>query len=788
MATISRKDLIDDDAIHAPTLLGESFKSLLDSLQQIIAKTKELTDGLSGMNTSTVHVKNATQSLTQEQKSLNQIQNQIAVQISKQSDEYIRQSNVLQRVKQETKEKTDLGNREATSINAQNSSIKELTAALNANRTAYANLRNEHERGSSKGKELLKVIQDQDKSLKELTASVGQNQLKVGDYKGQLEELLSKFGDTGSKITEVFHTIGEVAVSGWGVAAAAIGGATFALKQYFELTEQGQIEQESFLTKIEAKWAHFKNSIAQGVENLRGPRNEEFELDQRQKDIDKIDDNEKTKKQLQDELNLDSESYFLAKSKKEVAEEELAVTISREEELAKAAKLELVARDSANKSAKERLEAITEADAIYKKVNKEDIELFTKKMGLQNRTIYLMAEGRDLLIDEKKKIDDNIAAIIRMQSDFDLSSKKRASMISNLTNETKGGTGVGNKENEDLNPFKGYEEDWQQYANASSKLIKEEYDKSKESIDQQKKDEEDFTKFFEDEQRKRDEQELKAVDKRYSKFKENQKKEEQLANEKREKEKALVNASSDAVDKIVNDQFNYQASLVQNHLAMLSETYSEEMAIAGNNQAAKIQLTNEYRAKEKEAQQELIKLKVEQAEFDKAVAAFKIGLTIAEDIASMNYVGAAIAAIELVAVEAKPLPKYAEGTESHSGGLAVVGEEGMELVRTPTGGLHITPASASVVDLPTGSQVFTNQETLKLFAMAGFNSFDFKKQNNDYDSKILKELKQLNKNSSNKTQSQPNYARMAAGVYEFKKESDTFTRQLRTLYMGQNHK
>lgn len=61
------------------------------------------------------------------------------------------------------------------------------------------------------------------------------------------------------------------------------------------------------------------------------------------------------------------------------------------------------------------------------------------------------------------------------------------------------------------------------------------------------------------------------------------------------------------------------------------------------------------------------------------------------------------------------IPKYAQGTENHPGGLAVVGDGGKsEGIKTPDGKLYKTDSKSTVVNLPKGSQVYPDINQLAL--------------------------------------------------------------------------
>lgn len=63
-----------------------------------------------------------------------------------------------------------------------------------------------------------------------------------------------------------------------------------------------------------------------------------------------------------------------------------------------------------------------------------------------------------------------------------------------------------------------------------------------------------------------------------------------------------------------------------------------------------------------------------------------------------------------------PVPKYAQGTKGHPGGLAIVGDgrgsnAGPELIQTPDGDTSLSPATDTVMDLPKGTSVLSAKKT-----------------------------------------------------------------------------
>ena len=68
----------------------------------------------------------------------------------------------------------------------------------------------------------------------------------------------------------------------------------------------------------------------------------------------------------------------------------------------------------------------------------------------------------------------------------------------------------------------------------------------------------------------------------------------------------------------------------------------------------------------------------------------------------------------IVAIAAKPIPKYQFGTDSHPGGPAIVGEVGKEQINLPDGRSFLSPDGPTLLNLPKNAQVIPHDETNRL--------------------------------------------------------------------------
>jgi hypothetical protein len=147
-------------------------------------------------------------------------------------------------------------------------------------------------------------------------------------------------------------------------------------------------------------------------------------------------------------------------------------------------------------------------------------------------------------------------------------------------------------------------------------------------------------------------------------------------------------------------------------MALLDKRYNEEIRLADGNQQ-KIDELNQQRAeKEKE-------IKIKQFKAEQAASVARILFSLGEQLikyapnpatAPLAALAAGIAAAQIGLIAAQPVPEFAEGTKGKpfEGGRAIVGERGIEKVVTESGKVYFTPATATLVDLPKGSQVIPN--------------------------------------------------------------------------------
>jgi hypothetical protein len=177
-----------------------------------------------------------------------------------------------------------------------------------------------------------------------------------------------------------------------------------------------------------------------------------------------------------------------------------------------------------------------------------------------------------------------------------------------------------------------------------------------------------------------------------------------------ERKQVIQDKTFELSQTVVNGAFDIYQARLSNELTLLEKKYNKEVELADGNQQKIDALTQQKEAKERE-------IKLRQFRADQAAASARVLFNLAEQV--MKYavsnppaavLAGFIATAQLGIIAAQPVPEFAEGTKGKpfKGGKAIVGERGVEKVVTESGKVYFTPASATLVDLPKGSQVIPN--------------------------------------------------------------------------------
>lgn len=200
--------------------------------------------------------------------------------------------------------------------------------------------------------------------------------------------------------------------------------------------------------------------------------------------------------------------------------------------------------------------------------------------------------------------------------------------------------------------------------------------------------------------------------------------EKQLA----DKRKELISASLELASTLFSANTDKQIAKLDKQSEANSEFYDEEqkkveqLAEAGaiteeQADARKAYIAEQQEKREADLEEKRKEILQRQAKFEKALAATRVIIDTASAVMkTMALLGPlaaplipaiiATGAVQLATILASPIPQYAEGTDNHKGGLAIVGDGGRhEMVITPDGKTYKTPNTNTLIDLPAHSQV-----------------------------------------------------------------------------------
>jgi len=191
----------------------------------------------------------------------------------------------------------------------------------------------------------------------------------------------------------------------------------------------------------------------------------------------------------------------------------------------------------------------------------------------------------------------------------------------------------------------------------------------------------------------------------------------------KQKEDQLAKESYALATEMVDAKFENEKNAIQNQINLSNAMYDNELknianSTLSNRQKAEqtIVLNSQKAQAEKQLQKEQKDADIAKAKFDRDAAIAEVtwqtARAIMKDTAGVPWplsleVGladAALGAVQVAAILAKQIPKYAEGTDSHPGGYALVGEgKYAEWVQTPSGGFMID--KPTLLDLPATTSV-----------------------------------------------------------------------------------
>lgn len=215
-----------------------------------------------------------------------------------------------------------------------------------------------------------------------------------------------------------------------------------------------------------------------------------------------------------------------------------------------------------------------------------------------------------------------------------------------------------------------------------------------------------------------------------------------------------LDAESAANEEALDEQLEREEKAVKQRLANELLTDEQKKSIEEVAEARKAALQKEAERREQQIEARRRKEARKAAILNKAIAlgeaviAGALAVVKALPAIPLAIAVGAIAAINIAAIAARPIPAAAKGMKNHKGGPILVGEKGAELYFTPKG-VGLTPSTATVMDLPANTEVVTHNETMRRLAGAGLaaSDLDRRPENNK---EVVGILKKINHTIENK--------------------------------------
>jgi len=200
---------------------------------------------------------------------------------------------------------------------------------------------------------------------------------------------------------------------------------------------------------------------------------------------------------------------------------------------------------------------------------------------------------------------------------------------------------------------------------------------------------------------------------------------------------------SQAVTSLIQNLTVRRTASIDKEIAASEKQKNKEILLAGNNENAKARIELEAEKRRETLEKRRVEALRKAAIYEKAIAVVQAGikatLAVLNELSSGDpytafaraAAAAALGAVEVAAIVAKPIPSYELGTLNHPGGPARVGEAGSELVETPSGKSFLTPSRTTIIpSLEKGSKVYPHGETIRRLALAGAANYGGIQENN----------------------------------------------------------
>ena len=184
--------------------------------------------------------------------------------------------------------------------------------------------------------------------------------------------------------------------------------------------------------------------------------------------------------------------------------------------------------------------------------------------------------------------------------------------------------------------------------------------------------------------------------------------------------KDLANELKNTFISVVNGIFERQKNEIQDQIDLIEKRKQAEIAAINATTASEQEKADKIKIIEATAAARREQLELKQRQIQQRQARFEKAIRIGEIIANtakavtaalpnaiLAGIAAAIGAAQLATVLATPIPRYKDGTDYHKGGLAIVGDGGVqEVIKEPGKPAYLSPDTDTLMNLPRGTRVF----------------------------------------------------------------------------------
>ena len=180
-----------------------------------------------------------------------------------------------------------------------------------------------------------------------------------------------------------------------------------------------------------------------------------------------------------------------------------------------------------------------------------------------------------------------------------------------------------------------------------------------------------------------------------------------------DKKENTVNDYVAAAGEAMKGLYNAFAEDYTDDLYRLQESANLALLFAGDNAAAQEEIREQQRRKEAEIRKKQAKQDRDQALFNifiNTARAVTAALTSTPPNIPLSIIVGGIGLAQAAAVASRDIPQFKDGVRDFGGGLAVVGDGGVnEVITTKEGKAYKTPNKDTLVNLPKGANVYKNE-------------------------------------------------------------------------------